>query len=1027
MNRQNVLKFANNVFDIVNQVDEDVFKAELTFGTGSTAGIYYLDFGEKINESDFKEYQQSLLGKEYFKNRGSLQWNYYLLILQDTIDKAKKYEIESDDQFARKYVFNEVEFKDFFTIEKSDGSIGQDVTAKWRKELDEINFSEVYGRIPMTKAVEKFVSNESEKVKIPDFFEGKEKLKIDRIDRVTLTPDYREYPKEHRDLTFGKANLFFGINAVGKTSLFESIEMMLCGKTFQNPDVLEEEGAIKAYFNGSDDEFKYIPNDNELYKSRDLFWYSNPKSRGTTLVESFNRFNYFNSDAAYEFAKSDNEESIRNALYNLVLGPEYNHLKERVEKIWTAHIRPEFNRLNKDLKVKQKELESAEKELKKITVNEKIKIVEDAIIKNTAKLELAIEIKDLEKDYPSLELKISDVEVILNSLQNLYSDEITLAELNQLIQQNENYQILLDSYVDKVNKLNQEIRATKKENEATLIKTKYLETAEKYFEHPELFKIDGLQKRMSKIERQLTQIDKISSKIEGTKFDSISLQDIQLEEAEDSLQNDHRETKKIQESTNEKIQSILKRFGEIERLTKQILQLGQDFLELNKDVADCPMCLTHFEPKELEKRINRVVETDDEKQTEQLTKLNTKQKENQNTLESLSLQTQAINLLRECLTKLDIDNATINKNTVSENIALLRKNLDKKEELTKEKINLEKLEDQMNELDSSESQLQFVKDKLETHFQDVEFSVAGTSDFKAVMEAMTKKRSELDEKADELIKLVSVEDEKFKVEAKLDPEVDLDINSLKKNQDKSKTQLNNALALFEDLARELKIDKSKSIADYQRSFSLIRKNIVQYKDEIKSRSQIKFWEEQKQKASTYINKNKNKLERLETANKLLSSIQNEMASNKHLESFFSDNLKEIFDIFRTIHVPKEFKSIAFENGALNLIDESNNKRKVTEISAGQRSALALSIFLCLNRKLKNGPNIILFDDPVSFIDDFNALSFLDFLRYFVLHEEKQLFFATANVKLASLFKKKFSFLQEQGDFKSWEFKRTLLY
>ena len=152
-----------------------------------------------------------------------------------------------------------------------------------------------------------------------------------------------------------------------------------------------------------------------------------------------------------------------------------------------------------------------------------------------------------------------------------------------------------------------------------------------------------------------------------------------------------------------------------------------------------------------------------------------------------------------------------------------------------------------------------------------------------------------------------------------------------------------------------------------------------------------------------------------------------MASNKHLESFFSDNLKEIFDIFRTIHVPKEFKSIAFENGALNLIDESNNKRKVTEISAGQRSALALSIFLCLNRKLKNGPNIILFDDPVSFIDDFNALSFLDFLRYFVLHEEKQLFFATANVKLASLFKKKFSFLQEQGDFKSWEFKRTLLY
>ena len=48
----------------------------------------------------------------------------------------------------------------------------------------------------------------------------------------------------------------------------------------------------------------------------------------------------------------------------------------------------------------------------------------------------------------------------------------------------------------------------------------------------------------------------------------------------------------------------------------------------------------------------------------------------------------------------------------------------------------------------------------------------------------------------------------------------------------------------------------------------------------------------------------------------------------------------------------------------------------------------------------------------------------DFLRYFVLHEGKQLFFATANVKLASLFKKKFFFLNDE--FKDWEFKRTAL-
>ncbi len=94
---------------------------------------------------------------------------------------------------------------------------------------------------------------------------------------------------------------------------------------------------------------------------------------------------------------------------------------------------------------------------------------------------------------------------------------------------------------------------------------------------------------------------------------------------------------------------------------------------------------------------------------------------------------------------------------------------------------------------------------------------------------------------------------------------------------------------------------------------------------------------------------------------------------------------------------------------------------ISQISTGQRSALALSIFLCLNKKLRNGPDIILFDDPVSFIDDFNALSFLDYLRKDMLSAGKQVFFATANTRLASLFEKKFSFLDK--DFKQWEFTR----
>ena len=65
----------------------------------------------------------------------------------------------------------------------------------------------------------------------------------------------------------------------------------------------------------------------------------------------------------------------------------------------------------------------------------------------------------------------------------------------------------------------------------------------------------------------------------------------------------------------------------------------------------------------------------------------------------------------------------------------------------------------------------------------------------------------------------------------------------------------------------------------------------------------------------------------------------------------------------------------------------------------------------------------MFDDPVSFVDDLNILSFLDYLRYFVLKEGKQIFFATASKRLGSLFEHKFDFLGE-ADFKKWHLKRV---
>jgi hypothetical protein len=52
--------------------------------------------------------------------------------------------------------------------------------------------------------------------------------------------------------------------------------------------------------------------------------------------------------------------------------------------------------------------------------------------------------------------------------------------------------------------------------------------------------------------------------------------------------------------------------------------------------------------------------------------------------------------------------------------------------------------------------------------------------------------------------------------------------------------------------------------------------------------------------------------------------------------------------------------------------------------------------------------------PAAHVDDLNVLSFLNYLREVALTGSRQIFFATANDKLATLFERKFDFLGPKG-------------
>jgi DNA repair protein SbcC/Rad50 len=101
-----------------------------------------------------------------------------------------------------------------------------------------------------------------------------------------------------------------------------------------------------------------------------------------------------------------------------------------------------------------------------------------------------------------------------------------------------------------------------------------------------------------------------------------------------------------------------------------------------------------------------------------------------------------------------------------------------------------------------------------------------------------------------------------------------------------------------------------------------------------------------------------------------------------------------------------------------------SEAKLSEISTGQRAAFALSIFLAQNAQLTVAPPVVLIDDPIAHVDDLNSLSFLDYLRELALTGRRQIYFATANDKLTTLFERKFDFLGEER-FRRFDLRREM--
>lgn len=1003
----------------IQDLRPDVFKIISKYEDRNVAA-YYFDCSKNFLKSDFDllDYQRNLLGDDYYASNGPLQWNYYLYFLTDTDTTPfnTKLQIESDKSYSRKIVTTQEELLKSIEVQtklrtQSKPLQNNALLTIWKSKLKTVNLSAIYliKEFPKPSDVyQHFISGEEivENEDVPAVTISEAKVAF--LDSLVMK-NFRCF----KDQTFklGKVNLISGVNGTGKTSLLEAIELCLCGQTIENSTIEKADKLELEYVGGEKD--PYSPGNNKKFQARDRAWYGNNTLRGNSLSQGYHIYNFFDSDAAFRFSyESNTGEKIQEIFARIILGEETNIIFDRIQRLYDRLI-SETKQLNEalrsnevqvaDYRVKIKEFDSS---AVLITTLSQIITALDTVGWRGTNLLLSEGIN--RKQFTDELLKVKN---FINTASSLFREKSFSSEL--ITSESKVVQSILDQH-DAFNSSNDEIVSSLNvslQTRRTLEdKVKTLDIAAKYYLEDQIVLIKGLNQKIIQLTRashHLSEILKISGsiKLEGDPILQVASQ--QTNETLVSL---------VAELALKKSQlsAIEKSVGTLNKLKVDLKRIGLEHIRLSTNFHKCPLCETDFKAGDIVSRIESI-ETD-LKDDGTLAKLLAD-------IEKLEIQIVTTRANTDNIKLMVIDTSIVGSlqiqpllnlriSEISVQLSAAVKQFDEETE------RLNKLNIQFHQNNLSETELNGINANL------IQVGIRlslGLNTKEEFIKALTETKEELNKEIDNGIHLNSRRNElsqklitslsDYLKEVKID-EVNLD-SYLKRVRD-SKAKLDTLVQSRETIDSLIPINKLTNLNGALQAFENIN-DLFERHVELESTNKLrKEYSDRIGDLNTSNLELKTKLEKYGSSTAILVDIINVNNPKNFLEEFFRENKQSILDIFKSIHVPNEFDDIQFESGeSIKLkVKNSTEKRDLTEVSTGQKSAFILSLYLTLNNNLQSGPPLMIFDDPVAYVDDINTLSFLDFLRERVLAMDRQIFFATANSKLANLFQQKFDFLGE---------------
>jgi exonuclease SbcC len=1022
----NVADLRNRIaglFPDVEQVDDSVLRFTRKAGDQPFA-IYYVDVAPTLPSTAeaLNNYQDRVIGKHYFDGRKSLQWSNYLYFVvsedrsrSEDVQKAKTL-IERDRTYARKCIITESEIDTAFVVPIIRPAVSTphaSILSVWTQKLTDAGLDRAVlsdqampGRLSMIEAPS--TPSKSRSATAPQRIKGDSQPFLQSLKLAK----YRDYPLT-REFGFGTVNLFVGVNGSGKTSLLEAIELWYCGRNKRNPDA-DDSYSIAATFANGKDESASDDRKAQFFRDRNFSWYGQAEGRTNNLYQSFAQFNFLDTDAAVRLAESTG--SLEDDLSKLLVGPQASKVWKDIEKVSDA-VAGRLRELEPLDAQAAKELAALETQLKATSgieqESDSLWTRLEAIVRQ---LGWTLLTEDKTKAVSTLISQSSQIASLIQQATAI--DGIAApATLKGL----DDYCVNAKRLVETVEADCLRLRTMQGKVQNATRESKRLGDIESLLIEAREIVATGILERAEQLRLGQQTIQDAQNAL-GL-FDEGTISVLEKTDQSQSLGDFIRNSALVARQAREALELASKEQAEFTGLRNRAVGLAQQLREIAAEILkdqakpdECPLCHTDFGDGELRPRMQSGVDAQIESRAQALL---SKVRNAESDVSNADSAEHVVNWLSSFAERMTIPES-VSIQDVLKRIESTRSDLSgalrQAELLQAELRSFESQGKSLSRIDEIKQSLRALELKLDTW--------TAPALEKLTNDSASERKKHLDAMAD-----LRKESEALKTSIELalglSESAATDVESTLSKRKESLSVAEGIKAKFTPILTEYPWPSDKALSELAVENESVRSTASDFQAALARERSAETSRATAVNRKAELTKQRSesapRIERLKKAKKVLDELIRDHSLNGAMEAALRTNRAGIEAIFSRIHTPCEFSGLGKQITALV---RKNNPQEaaLSQISTGQRAAFALSIFLAQNAQLVSAPPVILIDDPIAHIDDLNSLAFLDYLREIAVSGTRQIFFATASEKLASLFERKFDFLGPEK-FRRYDFRR----